>query len=224
MWIWTGSALTTYIPQSTTQIMGTLRSSFLGSIAEICIVSGDHKKTMDGLLRLGIGPFQVFDFTPATVPERYFRGQAGSFELKVCFAKHGGLTFEIMQPTSGESLMAEYLDQVAVEIPGIQVDADTRKRRGEGGVQHIAFDCKNVPMKERKREMRERGFEPVMEGVWKGRKGICNFCFFDTEASTGTVFESIEFSGDWEDPEFEWYPQPPIKDASYDAEHGIKKQ
>ena len=29
---------------------------------------------MDGLLRLGIGPFQVFDFTPVTVPTRRFRG------------------------------------------------------------------------------------------------------------------------------------------------------
>ena len=93
--------------------MGTLRTSFLGTIAEICIVSGNHKKTMDGLLQLGIGPFQVFDFTPTTVPERYFRGQEGSFELKVCFAKHGNLTFEVMQPTSGESLMKEYLDQVS---------------------------------------------------------------------------------------------------------------
>lgn len=93
--------------------MGTLRTSFLGAIAEVCIVSGDHKKTMDGLLQLGIGPFQVFDFTPTTVLERYFRGQEGSFELKVCFAKHGNLTFEIMQPTGGESLMAEYLEQVS---------------------------------------------------------------------------------------------------------------
>ena len=92
--------------------MATLRSSFLGSIAEICLVSGDHKKTMDGLLRLGIGPFQIFDFTPATVTERLFRGGAGSFELKVCFAKHGDLIFEIMQPIGGDSLMAEYLDQV----------------------------------------------------------------------------------------------------------------
>lgn len=96
--------------------METLRSSFLGSIAEVCIVSGDHKKTMNGLLQLGIGPFQVFDFTPTTVPERYFRGQAGTFELKVCFAKHAGLTFEIMQPMGGESLMAEYLDQVSEAV------------------------------------------------------------------------------------------------------------
>ena len=93
-------------------IMEILRPAFLGAITEVCIVTADHQKTMDGLLRLGIGPFQVFDFTPSTLPERYFRGAAGSFELKVCFAKQGDLTFEIMQPTAGESLMAEYLDQV----------------------------------------------------------------------------------------------------------------
>lgn len=104
--------------------MGTLRSSFLGSIAEVCIVSGDYRKTMDGLLQLGIGPFQVFDFNPTTVPERHFRGQAGNFELKVCFAKHAGLTFEIMQPTDGESLMAEYLDQVSEAVVQKVLKAD----------------------------------------------------------------------------------------------------
>ncbi|KAL8668985.1 MAG: hypothetical protein Q9168_006407 [Polycauliona sp. 1 TL-2023] len=149
---------------------------------EVCIVTPDHKKTMDGLLRLGIGPFQVFDFTPITVPTRRFRGQDGDFELKVCFAKQGELVFEIMQP-----------------------------RNNKEGVQHIAFDCKNIPMAERKTEMQERGFEPAMEGVWKGRKGTCTFCFFDTEPSVGTVFESIEFSDDWEDPEHEWYPGAPEK-------------
>ena len=67
---------------------------------------------MDGLLRLGIGPFQIFDFTPDTVSERTFRGKPGTFELKVCFAKQGDLVFEIMEPIKGESLMAEYLEKV----------------------------------------------------------------------------------------------------------------
>lgn len=64
-------------------------------------------------------------------------------------------------------------------------------------------------MQERKTEMQTRGFEPAMEGVWQGRKGTCHFCFFDTEASTGAVFESIVFSEDWEDPDFVWYPCEP---------------
>ena len=95
------------------------------------------------------------------------------------------------------------------------------KRGGQGGIQHIAFDCKDVPMMERKRKMRERGVETVMEGVWKGKQGTCHFCFFDTEASTGTIFESIDFSDNWEDPQCEWYPQPPTEDPSDDAEKCI---
>ncbi len=94
--------------------MSTPTLSFLGSITEVCIVTPDHKKTMDGLLRLGIGPFQIFDFNSSTVSNSNFRGKLSSFELKVCFAKQGDLTFEIMQPVRGESLMREYLDQVTV--------------------------------------------------------------------------------------------------------------
>lgn len=45
--------------------------------------------------------------------ERSFRGRSGDFELKVCFAKQGPLTFEIMQPVGGESLMKEFLEQVS---------------------------------------------------------------------------------------------------------------
>ncbi len=80
-------------------------------------------------------------------------------------------------------------------------------------------------MEERMAQMRERGFEPAMEGIWKGAKGTCHFCFFDTEESAGTVFESIEFSDDWEDPEFEWYPGPPEKGDNYaDEQKGAERQ
>ena len=67
-------------------------------------------------------------------------------------------------------------------------------------------------MSERKTAMRERGFEPAMEGLWEGRKGRCHFCFFDTDSSTGTTFETIDFSDDWEDPECKWYPHAPKED------------
>ena len=82
----------------------------------------------------------------------------------------------------------------------------------------MAFDCNNIPMEERKKEMRERGFKAAMEWVWKGKRGTCHFCFFDTEGSTGTIFESIEFSEDWEDPVFEEYPQESVKHDSGDKE------
>jgi len=53
-----------------------------------------------------------------------------------------------------------------------------------------------------------------MTGTWIGAQGVCNFCFFDTEAFTGTVFETIEFSDDWIDPPGERYPSTPLKDTS----------
>ena len=78
---------------------------------------------------------------------------------------------------------------------------------GKEGIQHVAFDCDNIPMEERQKRMHARGFGVAMEGVWVGRKGQCHFAFFDTENDTGTIFESIEFSSDWEDPACEWFPE-----------------
>jgi hypothetical protein len=52
----------------------------------------------------------------------------------------------------------------------------------------------------------------------EGRKGTCHFCFFDTEESAGTVFESIEFSEDWED------PKPPERGHEHLNEKGAEKQ
>jgi methylmalonyl-CoA/ethylmalonyl-CoA epimerase len=180
------------------QTPSALLSPVLGSITEVCIVTPNYKQTIDGLSQLGIGPFQVFHFNKTTVPRREWRGAAGDFELYVCFAKQGDLVIEIMQPTEGESLMAEYLE----------------RNSNREGIQHVAFDMGNIAMPERLGIMKERGFEPAMQGWWTGKKGVCHFCFFDTEGRTGTVFETIDFSDDWEDPEHEWYPHPPAANTA----------
>jgi methylmalonyl-CoA/ethylmalonyl-CoA epimerase len=168
---------------------GKLAQPFLGNVVEICIVTPDHRKTMDGLLRLGIGPFQVHTFTSQSVTAQTFRGDTANFELIVCFATQGPVVWEIMQPVSGPSLMAEFLET-----------------RGEG-IHHIAFDCNHVPPLQRKAEFESRGFMMVQSGLWHGKKGTCEFMFFDTEGATTTCFESYNFSEDWEDPESTiWYP------------------
>lgn len=175
-----------------------LRDNFLGQVAEICLVTPDIYKAMDGFLKLGIGPFQVFHFNNSTVHTMSYKGESTEFELRVAFAKQGSLVIEIMQPLSGPSLMADYL----------------QKSGGKEGIQHVAFDCNNVPLDERKKNFAQRGFDVGMEGIWKGRKGQCHFCFFDTEGDVGTVVESIDFSDDWEDPDCEWYPSKPAGGSS----------
>jgi 4-hydroxyphenylpyruvate dioxygenase-like putative hemolysin len=57
---------------------------------------------------------------------------------------------EIMQPTSGYTLMSEYLD----------------RHNNQEGIQHVACDMGDIPMEERIAKMKERGFAPAMEGRW----------------------------------------------------------
>ncbi|KAL6247050.1 hypothetical protein RBB50_006358 [Rhinocladiella similis] len=179
-----------------------LPSPILGNIAEICIVTPGIYSTIDGLTKLGIGPFQIFEFNSTTVPRQEHYGKQGTdlFRIKVAFAKQNSLVVELMQPLPGgseKSLMQRYLDE----------------NGGREGVQHIAWDMGEIPMAERLCRIKDRGFEPAMQGWWMGRKGQCHFCFFDTlEKGVGTVFETIEFSEDWEDPDCEWYPQQPVQE------------
>ncbi|KAL9123359.1 MAG: hypothetical protein Q9187_000086 [Circinaria calcarea] len=172
----------------------TMSSPFLGNVVEICIVTNDHKRVVDGLIRLGIGPFQIYDFNASSVSSQKYFGQSASSELKVCFATAGSVVWEIMQPVSGPSIMADFLES-----------------HGEG-IHHVAFDCDHMPVQERKHEFLKRGFQLAQEGVWHGKKGTCHFTFYDTEGATSMCFESYDFSPDWEFPaDTVWYPAPPTK-------------
>ena len=42
----------------------TMSNGFLGNLVEVCVVTRDHRRTMEGLVRLGIGPWRVHTFTP----------------------------------------------------------------------------------------------------------------------------------------------------------------
>lgn len=175
--------------------MESLSSTLLGDLIEICFVTPDHRKTIDGLSELGIGPFRVYRFDDDTVDNFEYQGKLADSVLTVAFAEHNGLTIEIMQPDSGPSLMADFLHE----------------NGGNQGIQHIAFSMggPKMSMQERVKAMSERGIAVAMRGIWKGKKGKCEFCFFDTKGTTGTVFETIHFSEDWVDPEGTWYPHRP---------------
>ena len=167
----------------------TLSNGFLGKLIEICFVTADHRRTMEGLVRLGIGPWRVYTFDSATVTGRTYRGSDADYAIKVCFADVGDLAVEIMQPLYGPSIFQEFLDA-----------------HGEG-IQHVAFDCEEKPWEQRAAEFERRGFPLVQSGRFMDANA---FAFFDTGAATGTTFEtySIPPGFVWPEPE-EWYPAPP---------------
>lgn len=174
-------------------------NSFLGKIVEVCFVTEDAQRTMEGLVRLGVGPFRVYTFTSETVAQQTYRGEPSPFALTVCFAINDDLTFEIMQPLSGRTVIREFLDQ-----------------HGEG-IHHIAFDCNNAPWEQRLKMFADRGFTPTQSGRWLDQN---SFSFFDTEAATTTCFETYHFPDDFIYPEPDrWYPGPPpvVKGSLYES-------
>ncbi len=166
-----------------------LSNSFLGKIIEVCLVTEDHQRTLAGLVRLGIGPFRIYTFTADSVAEQTYHGEPSPSSLTVCFATNDELTFEIMQPVAGRTIMQDFLDN-----------------HGEG-IHHIAFDCHGVPWSQRLDLFAERGFAATQSGRWLNQNP---FSFFDTEAATTTCFETYHFPAGFAYPEPErWYPAPP---------------
>lgn len=158
----------------------TLGPSFLGKPIEICIVTSSHKRTMQSLGALGIGPWSIYTCDPTNTTWQTYRGSPCAYSLKFCYATlpspsptSPGMTFELIQPLSGPSIFQEFLDT-----------------RGEG-VHHVAWDCNGIPMEERIKGFEERGFKMVQSGDWaEGNR----FAFFEDEGNVGGMwFETIVF-------------------------------
>ena len=163
-----------------------LPKSFLGNAIEIALVTRDHKRTMEGLYRLGIGPWQVHTFSPENTTNQTYQGKPGAFTLKVCFAQMGTLIWEIMEPVSGATIFEDFL-----------------LAHGEG-IHHVAYDCNHIAFEERIAGFNQRGFGLVQSGSWMGQN---HFAFFDTEQATTTCLETYVFPQNWVYPgPDEWYP------------------
>jgi hypothetical protein len=166
-----------------------LSNSFLGNLVEIGIVTRDHRRAMEGLVRAGIGPWRVYTFTPDDVTEQTYRGRPAEFSLKVCFAESEDVIWEIMQPLAGPTVVNEFLE-----------------RHGEG-VHHLAFDCEDRPWDERIAEFERRGFRLAQSGRWRDANA---FAFFETEDATTTTLETYHFPEGFTYPEpEEWFPAAP---------------
>ncbi len=167
----------------------TLDNSFLGNTIQVCVVTRDYQRTMEGLVQAGIGPWRVYTFGPETVTELTFRGRPASYSMKLCIAFSGSMMWEIVQPLTGPNLYEEFLEE-----------------HGEG-VHHVAVDCNGLPWEARLAAFEERGFAMVQSGWWQG---VVPYAYFETEAATTTTIETFFIPEDFVMPEPEaWYPAAP---------------
>ena len=162
---------------------------FLGSPIELCIVTPNHKRTLQSLSTLGIGPWRIYTCSPLNTLNQTHHGQPSSFTIKFCYASlpPSNITFEIIEPVEGPTIFQAFLDE-----------------KGEG-IHHVAFDCSGMDMEERKKAFEERGWRCTQSATWCV-DGESDFAFFEREEG-GMCVETIAFQEGWDWPEpDEWFP------------------
>lgn len=171
-----------------------LSNSFIGDTIQICVVTRDIKRTLKQFVRIGVGPWRIYTFSPDTVTDLIFRGKSANYSVRLALAWSGSTFWEVIQPISGTSVYSEWLDV-----------------HGEG-IQHVAQACDGIPFEERVAEYLRRGFTVTQSGAFMGK---VRYAYLDTEDSTGFATELIDFPEGYELPEpEEWYPYKPGTDQA----------
>ena len=60
------------MPTVTSEV--TMSNSFLTETVQVCVVTRDYQRTMEGLVQTGIGPWRVYTFDPTSVSDMTLLG------------------------------------------------------------------------------------------------------------------------------------------------------
>jgi hypothetical protein len=165
-----------------------LSNSFLGDMLQVCVVTRDHRRVIEGFVRLGVGPWTIRTVDEADMNAVY-RGEPANFAVKLCLANSQNMNWEVIEPLRGRSIYADFLD-----------------RHGEG-VHHLAFNCNGMAYEDRVRALEDRGYAAIQRGALF--KEI-DFHYFATDDDLRTVLEIYRVPPGFNFPEPEaWYPGPP---------------
>jgi glyoxalase/bleomycin resistance protein/dioxygenase superfamily protein len=157
-----------------------LSNSFLSNTMQIVMISRDLRRAMQAMVRLGVGPWNIYTLGPHNVTESFYKGKPSDFVIKVALAFVGSVMWEIIQPISGECAQSDFLN-----------------KHGDG-IHHIAADCAGLDWDQRVAEFERRGFRLIQMGKWHGR---VPFGYFLADDAPGLVIESVLFPDDFVLPE-----------------------
>lgn len=78
-----------------------LSNSFLGNTKQVCIVTRDIYRMMEGLVKTGIGPWSIYTFGPDTCTEVTYRGKPSNHSMRLAIAMSGDTMWEVIEPLVG---------------------------------------------------------------------------------------------------------------------------
>ena len=142
-------------------------------VVQIGVVIKDLDRTIELLTKVfGMGPFRTIDWPPAgrTDIEKFYYGQPGDFTARMAFAELGPVELELIQPVSGRSIWADFLEQ-----------------RG-GGIHHIRFNVTDLePVLE---HLAGHGIQVAQMG--SGLRPGTKWANFDSEGTIGFTIEVMQ--------------------------------
>ncbi len=97
---------------------------------QIGVIVADIEKAIEGLTSVfGIGPFRIIDWPPAGREdmERRYYDEPADFTARMAFTEAGPVELELIQPVSGRSIWADYLEEHGPGIHHIRFNVDDMK-------------------------------------------------------------------------------------------------
>jgi len=142
-------------------------------VAQICILVKDLDKTVENYWNVfGIGPWHFYTYKKPMVKDMSYYGKSADYEMRIALSYFGDSRIELIQPTSGDSVYSDYIEQHGY------------------GVQHLGLLVDN--MQEAIEKAENKGFKIIQDGSGFGLDGDGHYAYLDTEEEFGITFELIE--------------------------------
>lgn len=147
-------------------------------LLQICVVVDDIDAYMKRYNdEYGIGPWIVLNFNKDTVSGMTVNGKREDYSMKLALCEFLNVQWELIQPTSDNSIYAEFL-----------------KKNGPG-LHHVAFDTQGY--KQAMKDLASRGFEEIQGGT---DLGGMHFSYLDLTKDLGLIVELYDRPDDFVPP------------------------
>jgi catechol 2,3-dioxygenase-like lactoylglutathione lyase family enzyme len=143
------------------------------SVGQVALVVRDLDAAMERYsVQLGVGPWEIYTFSPEWVRRMTFRGREQGYSMRLGLTEIAGMSYELVEPLTGPSTYHEFLDA-----------------HGEG-LHHLGYMVDDLEAAIA--DMAAAGFPVLQSGRDYGVDGDGGYAYFETGAALGCIVEAIE--------------------------------
>ena len=154
----------------------------IGSVDQLAVVVRELDASMKSYVEdFGIGPWNVYTFSPDWIQGMTFRGEEQRYSTRLALADVGRMMYELIEPVQGPNSYQEFLDE-----------------HGEG-LHHLGYFVDDLDVAIN--DMESKGYRLLQSGRGIGTKGEGGYAYFETGNALGCIVEAIEMPQEMPPPE-----------------------